>query len=391
MTVYIIGAGCGDEMLITAHGKDIIDKCDILIGSERLVKKYVLQKKVFYEYKAEKIRDIIKTENKDTAVVMSGDTGIYSGTQRLIEVLNGYDVKIIPGISSVSYFSSKIGLPWQDWKIVSVHGRKSNVIGHIRENRYTFVFLNNGEDAKSICKKLENYGMDNVYFYIGNNLSYPDEQIFEGNVGNIKGNCLSGLTVALFVNENHKKYYGEIHDNEFIRGKVPMTKAEIRTISLSKMGLNSDSVIYDVGAGTGSVSIATALMNPDISVYAIEKNEEALKLIGENKTKFCADNVEIIGGEASKVIENIEESPSHAFIGGSGGHMEAIIEAIMKRNSNTRFVINSVTPETLSEIMDICDKYEKIPDITQIFAARGEKIGGSTIMKALNPVYIISF
>lgn len=391
MTVYIIGAGCGNSDLLTGRASSMAEKCGIIIGPERLVKKYDGFKKVYYEYKAKKIKEIIDRENKDTAVFMSGDTGIYSGTKRLMDVLNGYKVEVIPGISTVSYFSSKINIPWQEWKIISIHGRKSNVIGHIRENKYTFMFLNGAVDVKNICSKLVSYGLDNVYVYAGYDLSYESEEIIEGFSKDIDFSERTSLAAALFVNENHKKIYGEIQDSEFIRGSVPMTKSEIRTISLSKLGLNADSVLYDVGAGTGSVSVAAAMIDPEIKVYAIEKNRDALELIKANKTKFCADNIEIIHGEAPEVLDKIDEIPTHVFIGGSGRKMENIVDRIIKKNNDAKFVVNAVTPETLSETLKVCQKIKRTPDIVQIFAARGEKAGSSTIMRALNPVYIISF
>ena len=391
MTVYIIGAGCGDKGLLTSHSAEIIDKCGTVIGPERLAEKYADEKKVFFEYKPENIKNIIDRQNEDTAVLMSGDTGIFSGTKKLLSVLDGYDVEVIPGISSVSYFSSKINIPWQEWKIISIHGRKSNVIGHIRENKYTFVFLNNTDDIKNICGKLVNYGMGNVYVYAGINLSYSDEKIFEGYAEDINCGEKTGLAVALFINENCKKVYGEIKDSEFIRGNVPMTKSEIRTLSVSKLGLDNNSVLYDVGAGTGSVSVVAALLCPDIKVYAIEKNMDAVELIKKNKIKFCTDNIEIVQGEASVALDYIAENPTHVFIGGSGGRMSDIVSKIVNKNETARFVVNAVTPETLSETLKVCEMYNMVPDIVQIFAAKGEKVGNSTIMKALNPVYIISF
>ena len=118
---------------------------------------------------------------------------------------------------------------------------------------------------------------------------------------------------------------------------------------------------------------------------------DAVELIKKNKIKFCADNIEIVEGEASAVLDNIAENPTHVFIGGSGGRMSDIVSKIINKNENAGFVVNAVTPETLSETLKVCEMYSRMPDIVQIFAAKGEKIGNSTIMKALNPVYIISF
>ena len=391
LTVYIIGAGCWDKALLTAGALEAIDKCGVVIGSERMVKDFASGKKVFYEYRPENIKKIIDENNKDTAILVSGDTGIYSAAQGIAEALLGYDVKVIPGISALSFFSSKINIPWQDWKIVSIHGRRANVTGYIRENEYTFVYLSDGAEIKDICRKLELYGMGGITVYAGERLSCPDERIGIFKAGETEKADFKGLCVALFKNEAPVRVYGEIPDSEFIRGKTPMTKAEIRTLSLSKLGLKKDSVLYDVGSGTGSVSVAAALTDPDIRVYSIERNQEALELTRANRIKFAADNIHIIEGEASDVIKDIDEAPTAVFIGGSGGKLEKIISECIKRNENVRFALNAVTLNTPGEALEICEKYGREAQVIQVFAAKGERAGGSMLMKAANPIYIITF
>ena len=223
-----------------------------------------------------------------------------------------------------------------------------------------------------------------------------------------------------------------ISDDEFIRGKTPMTKEEIRAISIRKLGLSADSVLYDIGAGTGSVSVEAALLHPNIKVCAIERNDEAVELIKKNKEKFCADNITVIKGEASEVLgkmavsemaasemgaseiaapEKTEKSgipasvsehseidvkgkllvPTHAFIGGSGGNMRTIIELLMKKNPNVRIVINCVTLETLTEVLAVIKEGEFAePDIVQVSASRYRKVGEYHMADAINPVYIVT-
>lgn len=390
MKIYIIGGGCGNFNMITKEAQSAIDRCEVIVGPERITAPYAKEKKTFTEYKAEKIKCLIDDEKKDTAVLMGGDTGFYSGAKKLLELLDGYETEVIPGISSVSYFASKIGVPWHGWKFISLHGTSCNFIGHIRENKYTFAILSSGSDISTICAKLILYNMNDIELYIGENLSYSDEKIEKGTAEYMLEKDFKNLSVILAVNEKAEKKYEEVQDKEFIRDRVPMTKSEIRTVSLSKLGLKSDSVLYDIGAGTGSVAISAALLNPDLKVFAVEKNEKALNLINLNKIKFAVDNVEIVNGEAPEILEGLPE-PTHVFIGGSGGKLKEIISCMLIKKRGVKFVINTVTVETLCEIKNILDKHSIEAEIVQLIPSKGEKNGKYTLMKSANPVYIISF
>lgn len=390
MRIYIIGAGCGNDSLMTAQAKEAIDRCEIIIGSERLVKKYKGVKRIYAEYKAEHIKRIIDTNGADTAVLMSGDTGFYSGAKKLAERLEGYDVTVLPGISSATYFASRLKMSLEDWELLSLHGTDVNIIGYIRNRKNTFALLNNGDDVNRLCEKLILYGMDNVILHVGENLSYEDERIISGRASELKNMTFKKLCVVLAVNGRPENIRYQISDSEFIRGGVPMTKEEIRTLSLSKLGLGKGSVLYDIGAGTGSVGIAAALLNPDTEVYAFERNAAAVDLIAKNKIKFKADNVSIVFGEAQDMMDEFK-TPTHAFIGGSGGAMGPIIDKLLELNDIIRIVINTVTLESLSTAKRVLSQKGIEPEITMVSVSRGENMRGYTLMKAENPVCIIAF
>ena len=169
-----------------------------------------------------------------------------------------------------------------------------------------------------------------------------------------------------------------------------MTKSEVRSISLSKLQLTEDAVVYDVGAGTGSVSIEIALQAAEGEVYAIEKKEDALALLKENKQKFAVDNLEIIPGMAPEAMMELEV-PTHAFIGGSSGNMDAIIKLLLEKNPEVRIVINCITLETVTEAMEAIRKFDlKDVDIVQLGVARSKSVGRYHMMMGEKPIYIIS-
>jgi precorrin-6Y C5,15-methyltransferase (decarboxylating) len=186
----------------------------------------------------------------------------------------------------------------------------------------------------------------------------------------------------------------KISDSEFIRGNVPMTKEEIRIVSLSKLGISNDSIVYDIGAGTGSIAVTAAYSCPSARVYAFEKNPEAVELIKQNRDKFGVnDNLYIIEGDALINLKESIPAPTHVFIGGSGGRLLEIVKLVREKNDKVRFVVNAITLETMNNCLALSEIYEEYADmeIIQMGISRGRKAGGLHMMFAENPIYIATF
>ncbi|MCF2624829.1 precorrin-6Y C5,15-methyltransferase (decarboxylating) subunit CbiT [Fusobacterium perfoetens] len=183
---------------------------------------------------------------------------------------------------------------------------------------------------------------------------------------------------------------GHIADKEFIRGEVPMTKQEIRAVSVAKLRLEKDSVLIDVGAGTGSVGIEAATYISLGKVYAIEKKSEGIELIKENIKKFSIKNLEVIQGTAPDDL-SIKKF-NRMFVGGSSGRLDSIVEYFIKySDEKSIIVINAITLETISEIKNIFEKYKITnSEIINMSVARGKKIGNYTMMYGENPIYIVT-
>lgn len=392
--ISLVGIGMGAEKTLTLEGKKALNEAELLIGAKRMTE--AVQKPgqmVLHEYRSEKIVEYIREHPKyrTVAIALSGDVGFYSGAKKLIDQLDG-NVEVICGISSVVYFMSKIGLSWDDAKIVSAHGRNCNLISLIRHNPKVFSILGTEDGVAVLASRLVYYGMGDVTLYVGENLSYENEKIFHDKAANLteyRGDALSVVTACNEKATPLSAVHG-ISDGEFLRGKAPMTKEEVRTVSLSKLRLSEDSVCYDVGAGTGSVSVEMALRAWMGQVYAIEKKEDALALLKENKKKFAVDNLAIIPGVAPEAMTELP-APTHAFIGGSSGNMQDIINLLLEKNPKVRIVINCITLETVTEAMNaIRDFGLEDVDIVQLAAARSKSIGRYHMMMGENPIYIIS-
>ena len=183
-----------------------------------------------------------------------------------------------------------------------------------------------------------------------------------------------------------------IKDEAFVRGKVPMTKEEIRILTLVKAQIAPDAVVYDIGAGTGSLSIEAARLAPAGHVYAIEKNPEGIGLIAENAKKFSVENITVVEGAAPDALAGLP-TPDVALIGGSGRRLADILDLIGERlRPNGRIVANAITMQTVAACLDYfhahVDRYTY--EAIQVQINRLERVGSYDMAKALNPIYIIT-
>ena len=300
-------------------------------------------------------------------------------------------IKIYPGISSLSYLASKAGVSWEDAKILSLHGKDMNFVQTIHRHPKTFLLLGGKNTGRYFYETLSEYGLGDVQVHIGRQMSYEEEKVLSGKLCEMKAEDFEGLCAVLVENPSYCKAAGmHLKDEEFLRGKVPMTKSEVRSVSIAELELTEDAIVYDIGAGTGSVSIEIARAGEQIRVYAIEKNPEGVKLIDQNRKKFRTDGVRIIEGLAPQALEELE-TPTHAFIGGSSGNLREIVQLLQRKNPDVRIVINAISLETVSEVMGLVDE-GVLPDaeILQVSAARSKVLGRYHMMMGQNPVYIIS-
>jgi precorrin-6Y C5,15-methyltransferase (decarboxylating) len=390
-TVNIIGIGMGGNGL-TMSAKQRIDESDLIVGARRMVESVALGKDILEEYRSDEIIDYLEKNPKYRciSVLMSGDIGFYSGAKKLLERIDRekYDVHTEPGISSAVYLCSKIGTSWQDVYMTSAHGREANLVGLSRIHNKVFTLLSEEDSVHEMAKQFIDYGMD-VQITVGQDFGYDTEKVFTGTPEQVLKESFGKLCVALIINDRPVRSNPiSIPDEEFTRGDAPMTKSEVRALSVAKLKLSDDSVVYDIGAGTGSVSIEMALCAVNGTVYAIEKEDAAADLIEVNKLKFKTPNLQVIRGLAPEAMRDLP-APTHAFIGGSSGNLKDIISCLLKKNPQIRIVINSVTVETLEETTQVIRDFNLVEeDFTCINVSRARKLGRYHLMTAQNPVYI---
>lgn len=410
MEILLAGIGMGGMENLTLEVKNAIENADILLGAERMLKPYSpkIEKRPYYlakqilKYLKEVKEKNYFLENHKVVVLFSGDSGFYSGCQKLYQAIKeevsagnlNASVRIAPGISSISYLAARIGESYQDADIYSIHGKEIiNLEKKIRASSRMFLLMSGVKDVNRLGELLIKAGLEDCQITTGHNLSYDDENIKRLTPAECVVKTEEGLYTCFIYNPkavSRKIVHGKA-DNEFIRDKVPMTKEEVREVSICKLHLHKDSVVYDIGSGTGSIAVEMAELSDDIKVYAIEQKPEAVALIEKNKEKFDLENLEIV---EAKAPDRLNELPiaSHAFIGGSSGQLKEILKTLYEMNPEMRIVMNAVSLETICEIKECMELFQIIDEeVVQVQVSRTRKAGNYHLMSAENPVWICAF
>lgn len=410
--VTIIGAGPGNLDLLSRAALDAIDIADVVIGAHRAL--------VGIDVPPDVVRcELVKTADivaaltdaaswQRAVVVMTGDVGLFSGARRLVEALSGdaqVDVRVIPGISSASYLAARLARPWQDWRFASAHGVACDIVAEAERAGELFLVTSGGEDPSRLSGELVQAGFGDARVTVAERLSYPDERITCATASEIAGQTFDDLNVMLIefaggvgspadaaraASSRWPYASSGIPDELFIRGDVPMTKQEVRAVALAKLRLTATDTVWDVGAGTGSVSIEAALVARAGSVWAVERNAAGVRLIRENADAFGCGNVHAVPGVAPEALAKLPV-PDAVFVGGSAGELPSIVEAALEKNSQVRLCVPCVTVETLTEACALLSGSRfKGFEACQVSAARAEAVGSHHLMKAQNPVFLVS-
>lgn len=397
----------GNPDTITVKGKRVIEESPAIIGAKRMVDSFphakglrgtgILAQDIFSW--------IAERSEGQIAVLMSGDVGFYSGAKKLSDLIQQHnhscgetglepmEIELIPGISSLQYFCAKLGHSWEDAKIVSLHGREAKVCGPVQTNQKVFFLTGSDNKAESICRRLADRGLGYVTVHVGEKLSYEEERITTGTAIQLAEQVFDSLAVVLVENReiiSGNRVGGGLEDDCFLRGDVPMTKQEVRSVTLSKLELCREDVVYDVGAGTGSVSVEMALLCREGQVYAIETNPEAVALIEENKKAFGLCNLHVISGKAPEALAGLPK-PDKVFLGGTKGSMDDILKLVLEKNPQARVVVNAIALESMMEaVTGLTALGCKPVDVVQLSSARSKEVGRYHMMTAQNPIFIIS-
>ena len=388
--ITVAGVGSGSSAHVTNQVIEAVINSDFIFANSRF-KNLIPDFKNFIEIK--NFNDAfskIESLHGKILILVSGDSGVFSLLPLVKQYFQNEFIKVLPGISSLQIISSYASETWNDAKILSGHGRKLNsgkFLNSVERNRITILFCDKIISPKWACENLT--CIPDIEVFIGENIGSENEKFFCGSPREFSDREFSELSIILVRNNNFykpDKFY--LRDSDFIREKnIVMTNENVRAVIISKLNFNDSGILWDIGAGSGSVCVSSGHQFPDSEIHAVESNHNAANLISRNISKFHLHNIKLHESKASEIIKTLP-IPSHVFIGGSGGELTEILEYIS--NFNVRVVAACVTLENFNKAYDFM-KFMRNFEVVQISVTASKSLNQNlTLMKANNPVMILS-
>ncbi len=391
-TVTLIGMGASADTL-TAEAREALGRAKLVAGAQRLLDALpagVTAERVPAVQPADVLAAVAGAQN--AVVLYSGDTGFYSGAAGLLARLKeaGIPARVLPGLSSVQMLAAALGRPWQDWNLVSAHGRPCDPVAAVCGGQPAFFLTGTGESGTAaLCAQLTAAGLGTLPVTVGENLGLASRRIFAGTAAGAAGERFGPLAVLLA--EPAFRLPARTPgwpDETFVRAEgVPMTKRAVRAQVLAQLALCPGETVWDVGAGTGSVSLEMAYANGGAPVWAVERLPEACAVLEENRRRLGGWNVRPVSGEAPAALAGLP-APDAVFIGGTRGRLGPILDAALAANPAARIGLTAIALETLAAALDACAARGLEAEITQIAAAHAA--GRPHLLRAANPVFLIT-
>ncbi len=396
--IYVVGAGVAGQEGFSRRALELIEGADLLIGGER-------QLALFPDFAGETmvidgnlpaVVERLRSRQGRPVVLASGDPLFFGIGRYLLRNLPDEQFEFVPNVSSVQYAFAKIRQPWDDAVFVSTHGRDLKLaVDRIVANDKAAVLTDEVNTPAAIARELIERGREGYAAWLCENLGGSDERIVETDVRGLLEIEAAPLNVLILV----KQFEGEgrdrgswlgIPDDAFATVKKLITKEEVRVVTLAKLRLCHDMVLWDIGAGSGSISIEADHLLPNGRVFAVERNAECRSFIKQNLQAFNTRNVHLVEGDAPECLEDLPD-PDRVFIGGSGGHLWEILETADRRlPADGRIVLNAITLDTLTAANEFFANAGYRVEVVTINVARTRPLTDYKMFEAYNPVYIIS-
>ena len=371
--VYIIGVNEDGAEGLTELAHEKIRTAETIVGGKRhisLVKELISTDDVItigadVEKVLDEIEDRLK-KGKKVVVLNSGDPLFYGfGKNALLRF--GKDVyEVIPNVSSVQLAFSKVKETWEDAKIISIHSKKNPIekfLYDILENEKICLLTSGKDDPKKIASFLKQNQIEIREFWVLENLGGKSERIrFFTSLDEVEGEEFSSLNIVIILKPRNPRFFefGLPEKNFMVYRSGPsssglITKGEIRAIAISKLRLSEDSVVWDIGGGSGSVSVECAKLARYGKVFCIEKKESFIPMIRENIRRFRLYNVEVVCGEAPYVLDDLPD-PHAVFVGGGGEKIEDILLSCFQRLTLMNLVATFVVPSHFTKATEFLKK-----------------------------------
>jgi precorrin-6Y C5,15-methyltransferase (decarboxylating) len=398
--IEMIGVGEEGARGLTATTIEIIRGAELLVGGERLLSMFPdgnAERFVLKGGLSQALEYIDEQRRQRRVVVLASGDPLFFGIAGIVtRKLGANAVNLHPQVSSLQLAFARLGEAWQDAGLESVHGRPMKGLAQrIDGQKKVALLTDETNNPAEIAKYLLHYGMTEYDAFVGENLGGEEERYGHWSLAEMAESTFSPLNVVILLRRSDappsRKGFG-FEDEEFSQRKPDkglITKKEIRVLSLSELKLSETSIVWDIGAGSGSVAVECARLASRGEVYAIEKNEDDLANVIENQIKFRTDFT-VVHGKAPQGLEHWPD-PDAVFIGGSGGELKELIALCVNRlRPEGRIVINAATIETLATAQEALKESGCVPRISLVQVSRSKPILHMTRFEGLNPIYIIT-
>ncbi len=396
---YILGVAPDGAASLLPQARRILKRADMVLGGKRLLDALpsLNGEKITIGHNLAEVSDLIKSNlgHKRIVVLASGDPYFYGIASYLTGKLGKDAVEIIPNVSAMQVAFARIRESWDNAVFVSVHSRPiEDIVETVRANHKIGIFTDDRHTPAAIARVLLEHGINGYRAYVCQNLGTGNEKITAADLYSLKRKRFPPLNTLILLREKPEArpqpVLGIPEASFYRRRDGFITKQEVRAVSLAKLCLTDESVLWDIGAGSGAVSIEASCLARRGRIYAIEKNDADVAIIRKNLRKFQATRVEVVHTFAPDNLYELPD-PTAVFIGGSGGKMEEILDLVGRRlKPGSRIVINTVTLENLSTTVNALKARGFVPDVTLVNIARSTKITELTRFEALNPVFVVA-
>lgn len=394
--IYLVGAGITGWEGFGKQALEVIGTAEVMIGHQRhldIFPDFAGEKRVLENFAP--MLDFLRTTEQRVVVLGSGDPNFFGIGRLLLRNLPKERIEIFPNVTSVQYAFARIKEPWDDAIFISVHGRGlKTAVDRIIAAEKVAILTDGTNTPASIARELIGRGADGYEAWLCEDLGTPREKFTRTDVRGLTDIVAADLNILILIKAwepslTHYPIMG-IADEEFATAKKLITKQEVRAVTLAKLQLQDDLVMWDIGAGSGSVSIEAENLMPNGRVFALEKNPQYLSFIRDNLKKFAARNIMLVEAYAPEGLEDLPD-PDRVFIGGSGGMLEEIIEAADRRlKPEGRIVLNAVTLDTLTKSVEFLEDHGYVVEVTCVNIAKTRGLTEYKMFEAHNPVYVIT-
>lgn len=395
-TICLVGTGIVGMEGFSVNALQAISNAELLIGRQHDLDRFpgfTGEKAVLGEWPA--LLSLLQTTSKRTVVLASGDPNFFGVGRFLLRNLPKERIEIFANVTSMQYAFARIKEPWDDAIFLSAQGKgMASTIDRVIAAEKACILTDRVNSPAAIAQELLNRGDDGFEAWVCEDLGLVSEKFTRTDIRGLLTLECSALNLLILIRTWQPQLANYpligIDDEHFASIKKLITRQEVRAITLAKLQLQNELVFWDVGAGSGSVSIEASNLIPGGKLFAIEKNRQCVTYLRENLKKFGAYNVKLIEAKAPEGLEELPD-PDRVFIGGAGGNLEEIIGEVSRRLAPSGIVvINAVTLDTLNKAVELLEYHGCQVEVTCINIARTKADTEHKMLEAQNPIYIIT-